>query len=544
METVEPPTALLRPYNPQGLLDVVSAIAHCHRNYFCILQMIESWRLKLTDRLNHFLPEQSLRARFARGAFWSLFGTIVSRGFNFLAILLVARFLGKHGFGELGIIQSTLGMFGAFAGLGLGITATRYVAEYRGKDPSRAGRIVSLSLLVALVAGGITSLILVACAPWLAARTLAAPHLTPLLRLGALLLFCSTLAAVQTSVLAGFEAFRTIAWVNMLAGLLSFPLIVGGVWLWGLPGAIIGLVGSVGANCLINQFALNAELSKNHIRLEIAGCQRELPVLYNFSLPAFLSGVVVIVIIWISNSILVNQPEGYAEFGLLNVANQMRGYVIFISATAFQALIPILSAELNKNEDDRINFRLHILNSYATWFLATAFTAVLLYVTKPVLSLFGREFLEGNLALVLILCSIPILTYKDGIARLIVAKSLLWYGLASNVLWGFLLILFTLLLVQYGATGLGAAYLLAYFLNSAIMVPIYFKKLKMARIVRMDLQLGLYLTLALLPAILFNLFPSDHIYKLLSFILTMALLLFTLKNLYLIFSKSYENSDI
>jgi len=37
--------------------------------------------------------------------------------------------LGTVGFGELGVIQSTVGMFGVFAGLGLGMTATKYVAS-------------------------------------------------------------------------------------------------------------------------------------------------------------------------------------------------------------------------------------------------------------------------------------------------------------------------------------------------------------------------------------------------------------------------------
>jgi O-antigen/teichoic acid export membrane protein len=84
-------------------------------------------------------------SRFAKGVFWSVAGTVVSRGLMLAATILVARMLRKTAYGELGMIQSTVGMLGTFAGFGLGLTATKHVAEYRRTDPERAGRIIGLS---------------------------------------------------------------------------------------------------------------------------------------------------------------------------------------------------------------------------------------------------------------------------------------------------------------------------------------------------------------------------------------------------------------
>ena len=53
------------------------------------------------------------------------------------------------------MIQSTVGMFGVFAGFGLGLTATKHVAEFRQSDPDRAGRIIGLSGLFAIGPGGL-----------------------------------------------------------------------------------------------------------------------------------------------------------------------------------------------------------------------------------------------------------------------------------------------------------------------------------------------------------------------------------------------------
>jgi O-antigen/teichoic acid export membrane protein len=178
--------------------------------------------------------------------------------------------------------------------------------------------------------------------------------------------------------------------------------------------------------------------------------------------------------------------------------------------TAFSVLLPILSAELNRDggldEHSEMRVELHVLNVYVGWYIATAVAVCLLFFVEPVLSLFGRGFLAGDLALALVLCSIPIVSYKYGIARLVQAKSMMWYAFASNLMWAAFLMFGTLSLAQYGAVGLGAAYLLAYAMNAIIMVPFYFKKLHLTRFIRMDATLGVLLTSALVPGMLANMF--------------------------------------
>src|SRR3984885_14208366 len=104
--------------------------------------LLQGW---IIAKHRELLPGDSLRARFTVGVVWSLAGAIVSRGFLLAASVVCARFLGKEGFGALGMIQSTAGMLGIFAGLGLGLTATKYVSEFHRQDPEKAGRILALS---------------------------------------------------------------------------------------------------------------------------------------------------------------------------------------------------------------------------------------------------------------------------------------------------------------------------------------------------------------------------------------------------------------
>jgi O-antigen/teichoic acid export membrane protein len=82
---------------------------------------------------------EGLRARVFRGTAWSLLGTVVLQGCAMLASVGAARILGQAAFGGFGMIRSTVMTFGILAGTGLGIAATKLVAEHRTSDPVRGG---------------------------------------------------------------------------------------------------------------------------------------------------------------------------------------------------------------------------------------------------------------------------------------------------------------------------------------------------------------------------------------------------------------------
>ena len=98
-------------------------------------------------------------------------------------MVIIARLLDLDTFGQFGMIQSTVGMLGIFAGLGLGLPSTKYVAEFRTQDPARAGRIIALGSTVAILSGGLLTLVLLAFAPLFASKLLNAPELTGELRI-------------------------------------------------------------------------------------------------------------------------------------------------------------------------------------------------------------------------------------------------------------------------------------------------------------------------------------------------------------------------
>ena len=124
--------------------------------------------------------------RLAHGTFWSLLGTVVSMVFSLVATIAIARMLGVADFCAYGMVQSTLEMFGLFAGFSLGATSSKYLAEYKTKDKEKDSRILSLTNTFTIISSGIIGLVIYLSSSWIADDTLKRIDLAPLLSIGAL----------------------------------------------------------------------------------------------------------------------------------------------------------------------------------------------------------------------------------------------------------------------------------------------------------------------------------------------------------------------
>ena len=146
--------------------------------------------------------------RLARGTFWSIGGAIICKALTLASSVVLARILGKAGFGKFGLIIGTVATFQVLANLGLSATANKHVAEFRKTDPQRAGRILALSGLVSVVAGISLAVGLAVWAPQLAAGVLNAPELAGPLRIASLLIFFSAAGGTLVGALSGSKRSR------------------------------------------------------------------------------------------------------------------------------------------------------------------------------------------------------------------------------------------------------------------------------------------------------------------------------------------------
>jgi O-antigen/teichoic acid export membrane protein len=435
-----------------------SATAHGH----CLVNVTADPRAWFSAKWRELMPAGSLRARFTLGVSWSLAGAVISRGFTLGASIVCARFLGKAGFGELGMVQSTVGTFGVFAGLGLGLTATKYVAELREQDPVRVGRILALSAVAALISGILITTILVAMSPVLARNVFGAPKLAGPLAIGAGLVFFGALNGAQTGALAGFEAFQTIARVNVFAGLTSFPLIVFGVWRWGIRGAVWGTVAAMAINWALNNRALRREGKSSGIAYEFAGFYKEWRVLHRFTLPAFLASIVVGPAMWICNTLLVHQPEGYAQLGLYTAADRWRLLILFVPTSVFGMVVPVLSNLYGAG--DLLGFkRVFRANVLLNSGLALTLAIIVTVFAPRIMSVFGKTFHSGWPILAILAFSALPEALNTVLGHPLIVADAMWWRCGFDLLLAAVLVGSAFVFIpRWGAIGLALAYFLAF----------------------------------------------------------------------------------
>jgi O-antigen/teichoic acid export membrane protein len=421
--------------------------------------LVQTW---IAARHRDFAPAGSLRARLGLGVLWSLAGAVASRGFLLAASVVCARFLGKEGFGALGMVQSTAGMFGIFAGLGLGLTATKYVAEFRVQNPAKAGRILALSACAAFTSGATITLLMILFAPYLANHVLAAPQLAAPLAVGSGLVFFGAMNGAQTGALAGFEAFRTIARVNTTSGLASFPLIALGVWRGGLEGAVWGSVAALAINWALNSYALRQECTKGAISYQFSTCHQELSILHSFSLPAFLASIVVGPAIWTCNAFLVHQSRGYAELGIYTAADKWRLLILFIPTSVFTLVLPVLSNLYG--EGDSVGFRkVFRANLYLNAGFALLAALLVAAFAAPIMAIYGNSFRGGRPVLIVLAFSALPEALNVILGQPLIAAHLMWWRCGFDLLLVSVLVgIAWLLIPKWGALGLATSYCLAY----------------------------------------------------------------------------------
>jgi O-antigen/teichoic acid export membrane protein len=391
-----------------------------------------------------------------------LLGTIGTQLFTLGTTVIIARFLGKEGFGELGMIQSTIGLMGSFAGFGLGQTTTKYVSEFKEKDPARTGRIIGLTYLVALIAGGIMTLVCVLAAPWLAIETLNAPHLTFFLQIGAIVLLISAFNGVQSGTLSGFQAFKAGAKINLFQGLLTLPITFVLIYFLGLMGAVLSLLVSALSGMIMSGWVLSGQYAVASIKVDFRRSWSERKILWNFSIPATMSGTMVVPVIWAANAVLVNQPNGYAELGLFNAANKFCMIIMFLPNVIGMVAVPMLSEIYGKDSSEYFARAIN-LNLRAVWSSALPLGFLAIGLSSWLMDLYGPKFHEGRLILA-IMVSVAILNLANGtVGQALIGSGKIWAGVFMNLGWAVILLLSVFFFApKWGGIGMALAYVLAY----------------------------------------------------------------------------------
>ena len=408
---------------------------------------------------------------FAVGAFWALVGAVVSRGFTLVSWVLAGRLLGTIGFGEVGMIQSTQGLFGILAGAGLGLATTKFVAEFRSVDPAKAERCVTLASTIALVSGVLTALGLLVLSGVIASSMLNAPHLTVGLQVATGLVLFGTINGVQTGALVGFGNFRTLAMLNTIRGVCLCVFLVVGIGLGGVLGGVIGLVVTEAIAVFANHVALRPLLFAACPWRNGNAAWSELLMMFKFSVLALLGSICITSAMWFANVVLVAQPDGYSSLGIFNAAERWRQLLLFVPASFSPVILTMLS-NLHGRNDPRAYQRLFGLNLAVSIAVVAVPSIVIILCASPAMGLFGDEYRAGGMTLVILSASSVAVVLNNLLGQILVSRGAVMRRFVLDVLLTAVLAIASWLLIPiYRDQGMALGSLIAFAVTSIALIP-------------------------------------------------------------------------
>ena len=410
--------------------------------------------------------KSELKKRLINGFAWSIGGAVVSRGFTLAASIIVSRSIGAEGFGELGILNSTVNMLGEMAGLGIGLAATKFLSQYRENDPAKASRILSLNAIMTLLMSLTMGLMLYVFSSDVAIHLFNNERLSVLLEIASVTLFFSALNGGIVGALAGFEAFRHIAKLNFIVGITSFVLQFSLVFEYGLKGVVIALLLSQVINFIIGLIFLKYNMRNTGIVFTSEELSSEVHKILMFNFPALLAALMVIPVNWGVNVLLVNQQNGFVEMGFFNAANQWKMALLFIPTALGNVILPILSSIAGGGDAERYK-KIFYYNILLNFFMAISMIFGVLLLSDIIMSSYGEAFSDQSMVLNVLIIVAGLMAVNNVIGHAISSLNKMWTGFAFNLMWAAAMAVSAYILCpEYGALGLAMANLIAYGLHT------------------------------------------------------------------------------
>ncbi|PRY88381.1 oligosaccharide flippase family protein [Mongoliibacter ruber] len=411
--------------------------------------------------------------RLASGSFWNAILNFFSKGFSFLGTIIIIRLIGREAFGEFGLLNTTISMFGMFTAFSISQTATKYIAQYRNSDKEKASRIIGISFLFSGLVGSLVFLVVVFFAKSLAIHSLGAPHLQSSLQLMALGVLFGSLNGVQNGIIYGLEAFKVNTYLGIFLGFVLTLIKVLLTYYFGFFGAVVGMTLEPVITYVITFKITKNLMFKEGLTVRFKGSLQEASILFTYSLPTILSGLLLIPTQWYVMTLLARENNGFFELAGYNASLQWFNVLIFVPYIVMAAFLPVFSDLIQQEKLSQVN---RVVKNTVVLILGifVPLSAVFLFFGDKIALIYGSEF--GGVGYLLALSIIAMIPQSLLLifSNLAAAMNHLWFSFSAQLTWSVVLLSFSYLWLGFGAEGLLYARLLAFSVQLLVFLMYYF----------------------------------------------------------------------
>lgn len=415
------------------------------------------------------------------GIFWVGLGSVLSSVSVYICSLIVSRFLGIQIYGKYSIIQANVYTFSNIASAGLGITVTKFVAEYRDFDKKKCGDVISTCKFISLITSIFFALIIFTSSSYYATYILKDKTIIGLLRIASLYVLFTTMNANQIGALAGLELFNKVAYLNLFQGIFNIVTMLIFTYLFGITGSVLALSFSSFLLWFYNYVILKKVYKEKQIIIDTSKLMIDKSITYNFLFPAALCGIVSGVMTWGSTNLIATLKNGYTELAMYNAANSYKIIILYIPNLIGRVIMPALSNSKGGNRVKqyhilvKVNFIVNILiSSFIGIFVITN--------SRFFFRIYGKDFYNNNILMTVIVIGAFFDVIINLILQLLVVNNKMWSQLLVIIIRYLSLIIITYILRdELGGLALGLGYMASTIINFIYYIIYYLIKYEKGR---------------------------------------------------------------
>lgn len=410
-------------------------------------------------KIKNYLNNNQIVKRILNGIVMGVGGAVVSKVLLTIFNILLARILTVEAYGAYSLINNTVQTFTVFAGAGIGVTLTRYIALYREKDIKQTGILLGTLMVINIIISLIISIFVFIFADKIAVLLKSEIEINNLLRITAGTIFFTAVVAILQGALQGFESYKNIATIQVIANFLNILLGVILARYFGIVGAIYSLLilQVFMFIMMVNNLAKN--IKKNDIKLNIIFNKEVKQAILQVTIPSFLATVFVLPIMWITN-FYFSSNIGLEEFAAFSVCLQWFNIVNYIPQQLGQ-LKPIytqLYDEKKYSELKKYNNKIISI----TIIFSICCSLFLFIIRNFILKSYGDYYTSCNETFIIMLITTVIFAIQSQYGSVFQAIGKSWLCFTLNVIWALSYLISFFVLYKIGIVGYAYTYLISY----------------------------------------------------------------------------------
>ena len=386
---------------------------------------------------------------------------------GFAESIFIARILGANGFGLLALVLSITNIMIALATLGISPALTKFLSGEVSNSSSESRKTLRAALGLC---GASTTVVCIASVPigyLVLAPIYQNSGFSNMLWVAILFVGLTTPFLLFVSALQGLGKVTQLNLLSIGASALALPLALGLSLTLAERGALIAfLVGSA----LPGVFAVRFVYAGIKARPEQGMSSSVGPMgLLNYGFPVVLSGIAVLVALFLVNSWLA-ASVGLVDLGNFAVATSLAATIGFIPSAVGIPLAPILSS-LHVSDPKRGQSLVPRIMRITAFLAVPIVITVIVFAQDIIRVAYGPEFGRASPILEILAASALVVSVTGVVGSQISGSGKMWLGLGINLIWVVVVVCSGALLVPpFGAVGASLAIFTAYVVLGVVLI--------------------------------------------------------------------------